>query len=137
MNQIQIERIAAAIHALRPDWPIPSLKKFVSDRAHQPMTDLLVQLTIVAVDPETKTPARIDQDGPWKQALGYRPAEHNTSAHIPRASSDDCWICSRRPEACARDDSHEYEQVNRRGKPATAETINAAKKAAKTKGEVA
>ena len=115
MNQIQIERIAAAIHALRPDWPIPSLKKFVSDRAHQPMTDLLVQLAIVAVDPETKTPARIDQDGPWKQALGYRPAELNASAHIRHASPDDCGICSRRPEICARDDSHEYAQRNRRG----------------------
>lgn len=44
---------------------------------------------------------------------------------------------SRYPEVCARDDSHEYEQVNRRGEPATAETINAAKKAAKAKGEVA
>jgi len=41
------------------------------------------------------------------------------------------------PEVCARDDSHEYEQVNRRGEPATAEIINAAKKAAKTKKEVA
>ena len=137
MNQIQIERIAAAIHALRPDWPIPSLKKFVSDRANQPMTDLLVQLAIVAVDPETKTPARIDQDGPWKQALGYRPAELNASAHIRRASPDDCGICSRRPEICARDDSHEYAQRNRRGEPATAEIINAAKKAAKTKEEMA
>ena len=41
------------------------------------------------------------------------------------------------PEVCARDDSHEYEQVNRRGEPATAEIINAAKKAAKTKKEMA
>ena len=69
----------------------------------------------------------------WPKALDMRIQQ----ALRLRASPDDCGICSRRPEICARDDSHEYEQRNRRGKPATAEIINAAKDAAKTKGEVA
>ena len=120
MNQIQIERIAAALHALRPDWPIASLAKFVQDRANQPMTDLLVQLVLVAVDPETKTPARIDQDGPWKRALQIAPQER-TAPQVPRARPDDCGVCSRPPSACAFDDSHEYEQVGRPKPRATTE----------------
>lgn len=114
MNQIQIERIAAALHALRPDWPVQSLVKFISDRRNQPMTDLLVQLVMVAVDPETKTPARIDQDGAWKRVLSIAPTERNTSAHIPVASPTDCDICSRSKAKCDLDDSHEYVQRNRR-----------------------
>lgn len=127
MNQIQIERIAAAIHALRPDWPVQSLAKFISDRRNQPMTDLLVQLVMVAVDPETKTPARIDQDGPWKRALSIAPTDHNTSAHIPVASPTDCDICSRSRERCELDDSHEYVQRNRR-EHVSAEVIEQVKK---------
>lgn len=120
MNQIQIERIAAALHALRPDWPVQSLVKFIGDRRNQPMTDLLVQLVMVAVDPETKTPARIDQDGPWKRVLQIAPPER-TAPHVPRSSADDCGICSKQRSVCALDGSHEYEQVGRPKTRATAE----------------
>lgn len=61
------ERLAAAVNALRADWPTKSLFSFIGQRATRPYRDLALELVYVALDPKTETPARIDQDGPWKQ----------------------------------------------------------------------
>jgi hypothetical protein len=65
-----VERIAQAIHALRPQWPITSLETFLRDPklANRPTRDVAIALTWIAVDPDTRTPARVHEDGPWWRA---------------------------------------------------------------------
>lgn len=131
LTRNEAERIANATCALRPSWNEAQVMGVLADpriRERRTFADTARAMCWLATDEATRQPTRIFEHGPWWQQVG--PREFNTSAHIPRASSDDCGICSRRPEACALDDSHEYEQINRR-KPASAEIINAAKKAAK------
>lgn len=65
-----VERIAQAIHALRPQWPIASLETFLRDPklTNRPTRDVALALTWIAVDPDTRTPARVHEDGPWWKA---------------------------------------------------------------------
>jgi hypothetical protein len=88
----EAERLAAAIHQLRPDWPQPSLETFIWNNRYMPLLDVTVELAWVAQLPETQTPARIHMDGPWRNVT--RPAgTQSASAHIPHASPDDCAHC--------------------------------------------
>ena len=66
MNRIEVERIAKAINGLRPDWPWNALVTFIethlSERAYR---DAAVALAFVACEPETRTPKRVLESGPW------------------------------------------------------------------------
>jgi hypothetical protein len=66
LSREETERLAQAISAYRPDWPIGSLCTFIWARKERPYRDLALELTYVALDPATQTPARVDADGPWK-----------------------------------------------------------------------
>jgi hypothetical protein len=89
-----VERIAQAIHALRPQWPIASLETFLRDPklANRPTRDVAIALTWIAVDPDTRTPARVHEDGPWwraavvDEAQTYRNPETSRS-HSPAHTS--------------------------------------------------
>lgn len=93
MNQADIQRLAAAINALRPDWPTKSLVTFLakhlSDRA---TLDTTVAMAWIAADPKTETPARVLASGPWWQAT--RPAGAPTGEQ-PAAKDDTnrCKVC--------------------------------------------
>lgn len=66
LDQKQIERLAAAAAALRPDWPIRSLQTFLTnDHTHRAYQDVAVALAWVATDPTSKTPKRMNEHGPW------------------------------------------------------------------------
>lgn len=66
MNTTEIDRLAAAAHALRPDWPLPSLRTFITnDLNRHAYRDAAVALTWVATDPTTLTPKRVLEAGPW------------------------------------------------------------------------
>ena len=93
LTRNEAERLAAAIHSLRPEWPAASLLTFLGKNKDRPLLEITVELAWVAQLPETRTPARIAEDGPWKRAIGGR--EHNTSAHIRRPADDDCATCGR------------------------------------------
>lgn len=69
LTRNEIERLALAIHGLRPGWPVESLKTFIQRRETRPLLDLTIELAWVAQLADTKTPARIDEDGPWKRAV--------------------------------------------------------------------
>jgi hypothetical protein len=83
------QRLAAMGNALRPDWPVGSLytlltHEIVVKRAYR---DVAAALALVATDPETRTPARLHEPGPWWQA---------SVKHSPdRAPSFDpmCHVC--------------------------------------------
>lgn len=62
----EIDRIAAAANALRPDWPVKSLRTLIADKlAHRTRRDVALALTWVACDSTTVTPARVLESGPW------------------------------------------------------------------------
>jgi hypothetical protein len=83
LNQTEIDRLAAAAHALRPDWPIRSLATFIErDHAARPYRDVAVALAWVAVDPKTVTPKRMNELGPWWTALAS--TENTSPTHFER-----------------------------------------------------
>lgn len=100
MNSTAIDRIAAAVNQLRPDWPVASLRTLLSTKlAGRPWADVAIALTAVAVDPKSQTPARVLEQGPWwgaaQSATGHSEADSHPS-HI--AVSEWCWSCSK-PES--------------------------------------
>lgn len=68
MNRTEVERLAKAANGLRPDWPWNSLVTFIEthlvERAYR---DVAVALAYIAADPETRTPKRVLEAGPWWQ----------------------------------------------------------------------
>lgn len=68
-SPLEIQRIAAAMCAIRPDWRQASLVTFLNkhhqDRAYQ---DLALAGVAVALDTKTTTPALLNQHGPWWSA---------------------------------------------------------------------
>ena len=71
INKTEAERIATAVHALRPDWPVKSLMTLLLELKDWPYRDLAVTLTWVATDQDingnhiSQTPARVKEQGPW------------------------------------------------------------------------
>lgn len=93
LTRNEIERLALAIHGLRPDWPTASLFTFITKRDTRPLLDLTIELAWVAQLPDTKSPARIDEDGPWKNAVRSGPANTTTMLeHIDWSTA--CHECN-------------------------------------------
>jgi len=67
IDKTTAERIAQATHAYRPEWPIPSLMTFLArpEVRERPSRDVALALAYVAHDPQTVTPARVLEAGPW------------------------------------------------------------------------
>lgn len=72
MNEHEIERIAAAANQLRPDWPLKQLKTLLSDEriACRPRRDVAVALMWVGCEPNSASPYRVLEAGPWWKAAG-------------------------------------------------------------------
>lgn len=61
-----IERIAAAMHQVRPDWRADSLVTFLAKHhAHRPYRDLAIAAIAVATDERTRTPQLLNEHGAW------------------------------------------------------------------------
>lgn len=68
MNTNEIARLAAAVNNLRPGWPTVSLQTFIADNlAQRTYRDAAVALAYVACDPDSRTPKRVLEAGPWWQ----------------------------------------------------------------------
>src|SRR5450830_1279982 len=65
-SKTELERLAAATYALRPDWPLRSVLTYL-EREHSARAyrDLAVALAYIATDPTTVTPKRLGEAGPW------------------------------------------------------------------------
>lgn len=97
MNEIEIQRLAGAIAAMRPDWPAVSLRTFIANHlATRAYGDVAVAFAWVASRTTTQTPRLILEAGPWWQATAVERPEHRYR-HPPRSS-----------EAC-RDHPGEYD----------------------------
>jgi hypothetical protein len=77
MNETEIQRLAHAGNALRPDWPVQSLRTWLERHSHRAYHDVARALAWVATDPLTRTPRRMDEPGPWWPAHA---SENNTLA---------------------------------------------------------
>lgn len=89
MTRTEAARLAAAVNLLRPDWPTRSLETFIGEHlAGRPLRDATVALIWVATDPDTKTPKRALEPGPWWQAAVTRdvPTAHNPCELHPLAA---------------------------------------------------
>jgi len=93
LTRAEIDRTAAAIHNLRPDWPTKSLATFIgTDMASMAYADVVTALAISAVDPKTQTPRRVLEAGPWWAAVqaAFGGGSHGTT--VPGPSSRRCTV---------------------------------------------
>ena len=91
MIPTEIDRLAAAVNALRPDWPTQSLRTFIAaNLAERSYRDAALALAWVATDPQTRTPKRVLEGGPWWRATssGTDAAPAERVDHGPR-----CYHC--------------------------------------------
>lgn len=66
MDRNEAERIAAAMHDLRPDWVPKSLTTMLlKHHAHRPFRDVALAAAYIATTPEVETPGALQQPGPW------------------------------------------------------------------------
>ena len=76
MTPEETQRLAGAMNALRPDWPVTSLRTFITNElATRAYRDAAVALTRVACDQASKTPRRVLENGPWWAAVVAREPE--------------------------------------------------------------
>lgn len=110
MNDHEAQRIAAACHEAKPDWPATSLLTFIrKNLIHKPARDVAVMLAWIAFDPGTHTPARVLQQGPWQRAAGV---EGTAQQLTPFDANSFCTVCGRVEQACRnRRGDHEFESV--------------------------
>lgn len=104
LTRHEAERLAASIHAIRPEWPVGSLLTFIKRHETKPLLDLSLGLMWVALLPDTKTPARVDEQGPWK----YVVTNSAIAPSVRYAEPDDCGICSGAKDGPHAD--HHYQQ---------------------------
>jgi hypothetical protein len=109
MNDNEIRRLAHAIDALRPDWPISSLTTFIrKNMAGWSYRDAAVALVYVACDTKTDgqhasdTPRRVLEQGPWRVAAAvggstamrtHAPKRHEECATHPGHWAHNCGGC--------------------------------------------
>lgn len=89
-----IGRLAAMAHALRPDWPVKSVATYLhATHAKRGYRDLAVALAWVAADPSTKTPKRLEENGPWWLAAVAGDVSRNATTTAPHIDSLRCSKC--------------------------------------------
>lgn len=91
LSRTEIERLAAAAHALRPDWPTRSLCTWLqTDHAGAAYRDVALALAWVACDPATQTPKRMNESGPWWAATTA--GGEATRPAVPRPTDPRCTV---------------------------------------------
>ena len=96
MDINEINRLAAAGSAMRPDWPAKSLATFLgknlADRAYG---DVAVALAWICTRTKTNTPRLLLEAGPWWKATV---ADGGTLAPRPPTKEEACATCGLRQE---------------------------------------
>jgi hypothetical protein len=109
MNGNEVQRLAHAINAHRPDWMISSLTTFIARHmAGWPYRDAAIALTFVACDtkpdgsPASATPKRVLEQGPWRMAAAaggstemraHAPKRHEECPDHPGQWAHNCGGC--------------------------------------------
>lgn len=98
MNRHEAEKVAAAVHELRHDWPVASILTVLArpPLCHRPWRAVAVALTWVACEYGTHTPARVLEAGPWWVAANVDGGLAPRDPHYHEA----CRTCGRRLQSC-------------------------------------
>ena len=114
MNDHEIERIADAMHHLRPDWPTKQLRTLLGSPGlvTRPRRDVTVALAWVACESGTANPYRVLEAGPWWRAAAVD--ELATAGPDKTTPDQRCGICGKRRDRCENaprfgDDDHRFE----------------------------
>lgn len=101
MNDNEIERIAAMGHALRPDWPLSSLRTLLGgpELRTKARRDMAVALAWVACETATKTPRRVVESGPWWHAANVETPDR-VVRRPPRREDECCAHPGEWADAC-------------------------------------
>lgn len=78
----ETQRLAMAVNAIRPEWPVRSLVTLLTKHAARPYRDLAVALAWIATDARTKTPARLAEAGPWWTATSMTEGQGPTQSRM-------------------------------------------------------
>lgn len=115
MSATEIDRLSCMANALRPDWPVNSLRTFISQHRGRAYRDVAVALAWIATDAHTNTPARLNEAGPWWRATTA--GDGSTPLSSYRVMCDDhptevmpCQTCKAETERMS---DEEFAQVQR------------------------
>ena len=98
MNDHEAQRLAAAAHELRPDWPVSSVLTLIrKNLINKPRRDVSVALAWIACESNTATPARVLEAGPWWRAAGVEGS--GTTRNI-LSNTERCSVCSYSKDVC-------------------------------------
>jgi hypothetical protein len=123
LSQTEAHRLAAAIHALRADWPLASLSTFIRTKlADKAYRDAAVALAWVATDEKTTTPARVLEAGPWWRAAQAGDATVSAITHRcpehPEHKAASCPECGALAVPAAECATWQRPAPSRRARPA-------------------
>ena len=110
MNEHEIQRIAAAMHVARPDWPAASVATLIRKKlGDRPRRDVFVALAWVASETNSATPARVLESGPWWKAAAADATfthGHQQAAKVYGSNEGDprevCGECGMHRHECER-----------------------------------
>ena len=100
-------------NAMRPDWPVSSLVTHLSNQhAARTYHELAVALAWICTDPQTKTPARLAENGPWwaatRATTSNDGARQRCPIHKALLQAGDCPKCA---EGLTRNRPANFQQI--------------------------
>ena len=97
IDKAEAERIAEAVHDLRPEWPAKSVLTIIAnspDLRSRAYRDLAVAFAYVACDETSLTPARVREQGPWWQHTNAQKATVSAvTTRCPDHPERAAWKC--------------------------------------------
>lgn len=97
IDKTEAERIAEAVHALRPDWVASSIVRLIGENADlrsRAYRDLAVAFAYVACDSATLTPGRVREAGPWWAHTNAQKATTSAvTTRCPEHPAHAAWDC--------------------------------------------
>lgn len=106
------DRLAAALHQLRPDWSVRQLLTLLNEPSlrDRPRRDVIVALSWVAAESGTASPYRVLEAGPWWRAVAVDgQVTSNRDNPDPR---ERCSVCSLSVARCRQLWSHDHDFVS-------------------------
>lgn len=85
MTREDATRIAETLIALRPDWQRNSIVTLLAEYRHRDPRDVHLAAIWIAYDPDTRTPARLREDGPWWHLTDHSGPPRLTAWRDPHA----------------------------------------------------
>lgn len=112
MNDVDVQRLATATNALRPDWPTRSIATFLTrNLAGRPLHDAARIIVWIATEPgqtpgtyRNDTPRLATEDGPWTAALIARATDEPTPTPVGWCTLHRCEDSTARPCQMCRQD---------------------------------